>query len=430
MIPINALTTAAGGAAIGAVGVFWNQAKGIFSRFRSIFIVSSQHQGSTEQALMAYFWKHFKVSRLGDRRFFGTTVFIRPKNRFGLVAFESPGKSLTFFDGFKPLFISVNVDQNGYGVGGLTMSFIRGTFSIEDLIVKSITEYDQSLHETGTVQSRYKIRNFFGKKTTQHDDGDSGDYGKPQASSVDPSNRPLMYTYEELGSAISKTPFSNLSYGPKVKEFEDEVKRWKNSENWFKDRGLIWRFGACLIGPPGTGKTSFSRAIAQELDMPIDTYDLTSMDNHELTQFWKQSLSIAPCVVLFEDLDRVFDKDNNVKNSTQKSPLTLDALLNCISGVQQAEGILILVTVNDVSKLDSALGIPDENGKSTRPGRLDRAVHFGLLDEESRRKVASRILDGNPDLIEQTIKDGENETGAQFESRCCKLALEFYWSKK
>jgi len=41
--------------------------------------------------------------------------------------------------------------------------------------------------------------------------------------------------------------------------------------------------------------------------------------------------------------------------------------------------------------------------------------------------AAKRILSDVPELIEQTVFDGDGETGAQFESRCAKLALERKW---
>jgi SpoVK/Ycf46/Vps4 family AAA+-type ATPase len=109
--------------------------------------------------------------------------------------------------------------------------------------------------------------------------------------------------------------------------------------------------------------------------------------------------------------------------------LTLDCLLNCISGVQPSNGVLVLVTANDFTKLDPALGVRDHTGKSTRPGRLDACVHIGNLTKEGRYKIAKRILSDVPELVDRTVIEGEGETGAQFESRCSKLALDKYWGR-
>jgi len=108
--------------------------------------------------------------------------------------------------------------------------------------------------------------------------------------------------------------------------------------------------------------------------------------------------------------------------------LTFDCLLNCISGVKQADGVFLVVTTNHVDKLDPALGIPDATGKSTRPGRIDKAIHLGLMAEPQRLQLAKHILSDYPELIAKTVEEGEGETAAQFQSRCAQLALSKFWT--
>jgi len=153
------------------------------------------------------------------------------------------------------------------------------------------------------------------------------------------------------------------------------------------------------------------------------------MSNEEFTDFWNMSLNAAPCIVLLEDLDRVFHGDKMVGESTHttKGRLTMDCILNCINGVESSDGIITFVTANDVSKIDKALGIPDATGKSSRPGRLDKMIFFKKLEKEQRILIAGRILDWFPNVVDAVVEAGVGETGAQFEKRCSDIAIAEFW---
>lgn len=231
----------------------------------------------------------------------------------------------------------------------------------------------------------------------------------------------LRWREEEIGPPLPESPFKNLSFDKEVMDFIAEVKRWYGSAEFFKSRGIPWKMSAALEGPPGTGKTSLARAIAQDLGIPIYMMDLTTMDNEELTKHWQTVLFNVPCMVLFEDLDRLFnDAGEFIPAKRERRPLTLDTLLQCTSGVEPAEGLLMLATANNPEKLDPAL---------MRAGRLDRRLFLDILDKEGRQRIANRILEGWPDLIEKAVKKGAGDTGATFERRCARMAANKFWNK-
>src|SRR5262249_47569960 len=118
-----------------------------------------------------------------------------------------------------------------------------------------------------------------------------------------------------------------------------------------------------------------------------------------------------------------------------------DCLLNCLDGVERADGIFTIVTTNDISKVDPALGqprkLPDGTIEfiSTRPGRIDKAVELTYMEPEDKKRMARRILG---DYHEQYLAMLEfidrypalEETPAQFQERCGQIALACFWKEK
>ena len=112
--------------------------------------------------------------------------------------------------------------------------------------------------------------------------------------------------------------------------------------------------------------------------------------------------------------------------------LSFDTFLNCIDGIDSNNGILLVITTNDITKLDPALGKPSEKdiNVSTRPGRIDRVLEMKVLSKTGREKIAKRILDNWSETHEKIVSEGDGESGAQFQERCTQLALKLYWQEK
>ena len=158
--------------------------------------------------------------------------------------------------------------------------------------------------------------------------------------------------------------------------------------------------------------------------MPIFIFDLPTMSNQDFVEAWAGARDWAPCMVLFEDLDAVFEHRKNITDSGMQVKLTFDCLLNTLDGVENSEGMLIIVTTNNIGKLDSAL---TGNGQGSRPGRINKVIHFGHLTEAGKEKMAKRILAGLPQTQWKDILNHDGKyTGAQFQEMCCERALELW----
>jgi SpoVK/Ycf46/Vps4 family AAA+-type ATPase len=195
--------------------------------------------------------------------------------------------------------------------------------------------------------------------------------------------------------------------------------------------------------------------------MPIYVYNLAEMGNHELIKAWTEMQTNTPCIALIEDIDNVFhgrenvvrrgnlfsmmmppekkDGDHNDKGRGPLGPpLTFDCLLNCLDGVERSDGIFTIVTTNDLTKIDPALGLPRQlpDGAtefiSTRPGRIDKAVELSYMEPGDKKRMARKILGAFEkeylemlDFIDKF--PGLPETPAQFQERCAQVALKCFW---
>jgi hypothetical protein len=268
---------------------------------------------------------------------------------------------------------------------------------------------------------------------------------------------------DQLGKArLHKgSALGNLIFPQRVKGLIREIELWRGSRTWYLDKGIPWKRGWLLYGPPGTGKTALARAFAEDLNMPIYVFNLAEMSNHDLIKAWSEMQVNVPCIALIEDIDNVFHGRENVarKNAPmpfmlpQKkgddkeaghmpfAPLTFDCLLNCLDGVERADGIFTIITTNDISKVDPALGqprrAPDGTTEfiSTRPGRIDKAVELTYMEAADKKLMAGRILGDYPEQYREMLEYIDNypdlqETPAQFQERCGQIALACFWNER
>ena len=442
-------------AVFGIIGSCWGYIKSFTSRISSFVIVRVQVNDSIAQAVSLYCWKELKRSPFGLRVFEAINIYVQPRQRSSLVVIEniSP-EPIIFWKGWRPLFFggtggsdSGSTKNTGNSSSGSSITFIRGTFNIDELLFRVCEKYNDAWGNVSQNEEvdikRFFIRHIFGSL------GEDSRAESPEAENVLEASgyekqikvgslKIIGYNPEDIGyKSKTKDPYiTYLAFPDHVNKLIDEIVHWKMSEEWYTERAIPWKRGWLLYGTPGTGKTSLVRAIAEHLDLPLYVFDLTTMNNENLIYEWKRMLRSTPCIALFEDLDNVFEGRKNINKNSYKQVLSFDCLLNVMDGVEKSDGVFTVITTNQIDRLDKAIGIPQENGRtngtgiSTRPGRIDKVLELGLIDKKCRQKLAERILKEWPVARPEIIEKGEGDTPAQFQERCSQLALKLYWEQK
>lgn len=159
-----------------------------------------------------------------------------------------------------------------------------------------------------------------------------------------------------------------------------DCRRFLEDRSWYLQRGVPYRRGFLLHGPPGTGKSSAVVAIASALKMDIAVLNLgdSSLSDNDVGEL----LSELPvnALLLIEDIDCIFVQ--RAATDEKNNRITFSGLLNAIDGVAAGEGRLLFATTNHRDQLDPAL---------IRPGRIDRQLEIGFADQDQIRRIFLRF---------------------------------------
>jgi chaperone BCS1 len=191
------------------------------------------------------------------------------------------------------------------------------------------------------------------------------------------SGKTIVYRYSKderkwlvFGKPRPKRPWATLVTQNDTKErLLKDVQRFQQKENYYHERGIPYRCGYLLHGPPGTGKSSLAYTLAGKLDYGICVVSFADKEMTD-TDLMRQLASVpTKCIVLVEDIDvalpshkrkQDIDAEKSKGKELVKPNLTLSGILNAIDGVESVESQIMIMTTNFKEHLDPAL---------IRPGR-------------------------------------------------------------
>lgn len=173
----------------------------------------------------------------------------------------------------------------------------------------------------------------------------------------------------------------------------EDARQFLSSKAWYRSRGIPYRRGYLLHGPPGCGKTSFCQVLAGEfqLDMCMLSLSNEKLNDAKLASYFRDAPENS--IILLEDVDAVFvDRDVKKEKGSQGTGVSFSGLLNAIDGVASQEGRLFFMTSNYPEKLDSAL---------VRPGRCDIKVELKRASRKQIRNLFLRFFEGESSLANE-----------------------------
>ena len=224
----------------------------------------------------------------------------------------------------------------------------------------------------------------------------------------------------------TRVTFKDVAGVDEEKEDLQEVVDFLKNPKRYIDIGARIPKGILMVGPPGTGKTYLSRAVAGEAGVPF--FSICGSDFVEMfvgvgasrvRDLFEDAKKNAPSIIFIDEIDAVGRKRGaGLGGGHDEREQTLNQLLVEMDGFGVNEGIIIMAATNRPDILDPAL---------LRPGRFDRQIVVGAPDVKGREDIF-RVHAKNKPLaddvkIEVLARRTPGFTGADIENLMNEAAI-------
>lgn len=203
---------------------------------------------------------------------------------------------------------------------------------------------------------------------------------------------------------ITNKTYKNTIVTDQVEElFIKDLQWFVENEFYFNNKGIPYKRGYLLHGPPGTGKTSMIKAVANHYGMDVYIINMADIEEpSDITRIFEKTKTAENYHLLcLEDLDKcpIFNYSN------AKRDACIGTLLNELDGLMETSKRVTIVTANDIKMFDKFKAL-------MRPGRIDVKIKLDYCTEKQVIKLYNHFSDCE-DILESVKINNNKLTPAQ-----------------
>ena len=202
-----------------------------------------------------------------------------------------------------------------------------------------------------------------------------------------------------------KVTFQDVQGVDEAKQELAEIVEFLKYPEKFTKIGAEIPKGVLLVGPPGTGKTFLSKAVAGEAGVPFFSISgsefvemFVGVGASRVRDLFDKAKQNAPALVFIDEIDAVGrQRGAGLGGSHDEREQTLNQILVEMDGFETEQTVIVLAATNRPDVLDPAL---------LRPGRFDRRVTLDLPDIRGREailRVHAREKPLDPEMDLETV---------------------------
>lgn len=169
--------------------------------------------------------------------------------------------------------------------------------------------------------------------------------------------------------------------------------------------GLAWSQMSTkllLSGPPGTGKTTFARALCNTLQVPLVVTSVSTWLQGEylhdvldrMANTFAEARRQAPCILFIDEIDGIGQRAPASRSYSDYWNACVNKLLELLDGAMKTDGVIVIGATNRPGEIDEAI---------RRSGRLETHIEIPRPDIPTLAGILAHHLGSDLDAV--TVSD-------------------------